>query len=75
MTKLIAAIALAGLFVSPALAKSPALKHQQAASLQGLHMQADSPRAAPQVVLPNGRIIGQDPDPNVRLEILRAYQF
>lgn len=65
MTKFITVATLTVLFASPALAKSPAPKQP----LLGLHMPADQP----QVVIRGGRVIGEDPDPNVRLQILRDY--
>jgi hypothetical protein len=68
MTKLLAAAtSLTVLFASPVLAKSPATKQPQ--SQRAPEKSADQP----QVVIRDGRVIGQDPDPNVRLQILRDY--
>jgi hypothetical protein len=68
MTKLLtAATSLMVLFASPVLAKSPATNQLQ--SQRAPERSADQP----QVVIRDGRVIGQDPDPNVRLQILRDY--
>lgn len=67
MTKFITAATLTVLLASPVFAKSPAPKQPQ--PLRGLYMSADQT----QVVIREGRVIGQDPDPNVRLQILRDY--
>jgi hypothetical protein len=68
MTKLlIAASFLTALFTSPVFAKSPAPKQLQ--SQRTLDKSVDQP----QIVIRDGRVIGQDPDPNVRLQILREH--
>ena len=58
---------LTALLSSPVVAKSPAPKQ--------LHSQRvlDKPAEQPQAVIRDGRVIGQDPDPNVRLQILREH--
>ena len=71
MKSVITAIAMATLFASPVLAKTP-VNHHRAAQAQGLYMQAaPAYRAAPTVE--GGRLIGQDPDANVRGELNRDY--
>jgi hypothetical protein len=68
MTKLLmVASFLTAFFAAPVLAKSPAPKQLQ--SQRAPDMSVDQP----QIVTRDGRVIGQDPDPNVRLQILRDY--
>jgi hypothetical protein len=64
---LTAASFLTVLFASPVIAKSPVPKQLQ--SQPALDKSVDQP----QIVVRDGRVIGQDPDPNVRLQILRDY--
>jgi len=56
MKKLLIAVTLATLAASSAFAKSPA---------------SAAPAADPYVVTSYGQVVGRDPDPNVRLEMLR----
>ena len=68
MTKLVTVASfLTALFASPALAKSPSPKQLQ--TRRAPDMSADQP----QFVMRAGHVIGRDPDPNVRLQILRDY--
>ena len=68
MIKLLTAASfLAALFASPVIAKSPAPKVLQP------QRALDKSAAQPQIVVRDGRVIGQDPDPNVRLQILREH--
>jgi|HubBroStandDraft_2_1064218.scaffolds.fasta_scaffold38889_1 hypothetical protein len=68
MTKLLTAASfLAALFTSPVFAKSPVQKQLQ------LQRALDKSVDQPQIVMRDGRVIGQDPDPNVRLQILREH--
>jgi hypothetical protein len=68
MTKLLTAASfLTALFASPVIAKSQAPKQLQ--SQRALDKSVDQS----QIVVRDGRVIGQDPDPNVRLQILREH--
>jgi hypothetical protein len=64
---LTAASFLTAFFASPAIAKSSAPKQLRS------QRAVDKPAAQPQIVIRDGRVIGQDPDPNVRLQILREH--
>jgi hypothetical protein len=64
---LTAASFLTALFASPVIAKSPAPKQLRS------QRAVDKSAAQPQIVIRDGRVIGQDPDPNVRLQILREH--
>jgi hypothetical protein len=77
-----AAMAAAALIATPALArttKSHAAMAQEryapagmASPFQGSYAAADrAPLGANTVVSPEGRVLGADPDPNIRFEILR----
>ena len=68
MTKLLTVASfLTALFAPPVLAKSPAAKQLQS------QRAPDMSAVQPQIVIRDGRVIGQDPDPNVRLQILREH--
>ena len=66
MKTLLAAAAVAALIVSPAVAQTA--RQHPAISAQATSV----PRGA---VIEEGKIVGQDPDPNVRLELRRDYYF
>ena len=61
--KLVTAMGLLAVLASPVLARASAERHDAPPA----HTQSATP-AADAVIL-NGKVIGQDPDPNVRLEI------
>lgn len=73
MKKLVTAFVLAALAVSPAFAA----KKRHTISAQAAAAQAYEPTnqyttaGMSYVVISNGRVVGQDPDPNVRLNLLR----
>jgi hypothetical protein len=58
---ILSAVGVAALIASPALAK-PQHPHVQAPTVSGTT-----------VVAPDGRVIGADPDANIRAELLRDY--
>jgi hypothetical protein len=58
-----AAAALAAVVASPAFAQAP--RH--------FHLAAQSAALPWDAVVEDGKVIGQDPDPNVRLELRRDY--
>jgi hypothetical protein len=64
MKKLLTAIGLTAMLVAPALA-APARHHD------GRPSHAQSATVPSDVVVYGGQVIGQDPDPNVRLQIRR----
>jgi hypothetical protein len=72
MKAVITAVALATFFASPVFAKTYA-NHHRATSTQGLYMQAAPAYRADPPVVAGGRIVGQDPDANVRGELNRDY--
>ena len=57
--KLVTALALATLVASPAFAKT------------GPSRSSTTPTADPYTVIVNGDVVGRDPDPNVRLELMK----
>jgi hypothetical protein len=61
---ILSAVGVAALIASPALAKPRT------------HVQAQQPAvvSSDAVVAPNGRVIGADPDANIRAEMLRDFQ-
>jgi len=64
MKTLVAAVAVATFIVSPALAHTA--RHHPVESSLAASVPWDT-------VIEEGRIVGQDPDPNVRLELRRDY--
>lgn len=66
---ILSVVGIAAMVASPAFAKTR--NHVQAQA----QTQVEQPAAAPSttVVAPNGRVIGTDPDINVRSELLRDY--
>jgi hypothetical protein len=73
MKKLVTAVVLAALVATPAFAA----KKRHTISQQAAAAQAYAPgdqyvtAGISYVVISNGRVVGQDPDPNVRLNLLR----
>ncbi len=70
MKYVVTALALAALSASPALAATKHMRHHEAALMSG-----DAYAAVyqePGAVFSDGRYLGRDPDPNVRLELLRG---
>ena len=63
MKKLLIALTLATLAASSAFAKTHHLKSSAAA--------ASAAADDPYTVIVNGEVVGRDPDPNVRLELMR----
>jgi hypothetical protein len=67
----------AALIATPALArtartKTPAaVTHSAPASFHGSYAAADRAPAGGIVVAPDGRVVGADPDPSIRLELAR----
>jgi hypothetical protein len=61
MKKLITALALSAFAAAPALAAT----HHRA------HATQDTYAAGPNVVIVDGKMVGADPDPNVRLSLMR----
>jgi hypothetical protein len=59
MKKLLIAVTLATLAASTAFAKTP-------------HASPATPAVDPYVVISYGQVVGRDPDPNIRLEMLRT---
>ena len=78
MKKMLFGVSMAALIASPALAQTTrqhsfATNHRAAAVQQEpwLAGQPMQNAYAPGVVIEGGKIVGQDPDPNVRLELRR----
>ena len=61
MKKLVTALALSAFAAAPALAAT----HHRAQATQ------DAYAAGPNVVIVDGKVVGADPDPNVRLSLMR----
>jgi len=72
MKKILTAVALTALIASPAMAKN-ARHYNQQQSWVGTeaYASADYNYAVPGDVIVGGQIVGHDPDPNVRLGILK----
>jgi hypothetical protein len=68
MKKLVTALGLLAVLASPVLAQSRPVAHRDARAAY-----AQSAAVPSDVVVDNGKVIGQDPDPNVRLELLRDH--
>ena len=66
MKKLMTVLALATLAGSPAFAKS----HKMAAPASD---ETHAAAAGPNVVVDDGQVVGADPDPNIRFQILRDH--
>jgi hypothetical protein len=76
MKKMLFGVSMAALIASPALAQttrqhSSAANHRAVQEEQWLAGQPMQNAYAPDVVIEGGKIVGQDPDPNVRLELRR----
>jgi len=69
----ISALGLAALTLTPALAKSPRQARAQVPAAAAMDASVPSAFARGGPVVDSGRIIGTDPDPNVRLELQRDY--
>jgi hypothetical protein len=71
--KLLTAIALATLVATPAFAakKHSAISPQAAAAQASVPSEQDNSAVDPYTVIVNGRIVGRDPDRNVRLMLIR----
>jgi hypothetical protein len=73
----LAAFAAAG--VPPALARSIHYSAAQALPQMNLYASPDAPRVAgplpPTAVTVNGQVVGNDPDPRIRLSLIREYYF
>ena len=67
MKKLVTAMGLLAVLASPVLAKMPVERHDA----RPVH--AQSATVSPDAVVVDGKVVGQDPDPNVRLELLRDH--
>ena len=72
MKKLVTALALTTLAASPAFAakKHPMISPEAAAAQASVPSEQGLP-SDPYTVIVNGRIVGRDPDPNVRLMLMR----
>jgi len=68
MKKFLAAVALAALASSPALAKT---HHTSAAAEQSYASAATA--AGPNTVVEDGQVVGADPDPNIRFQLMRDF--
>ena len=68
MKKLVTALGLLAVLASPVLAQSRAVASRDARAAY-----AQSAAVPSDVVVDHGKVIGQDPDPNVRLELLRDH--
>jgi hypothetical protein len=66
MKKFLTAVALAALASSPALAKT---HHSTAPTAD----EAYASSAAPDAVIEDGQVVGADPDPSIRFQILRDH--
>jgi hypothetical protein len=66
---LVATLALAALLASPAVARTLSKHHEHL--LPGYGLTGSLKIQDPNVVIADGRVIGRDPDPNVRLEMRR----
>jgi hypothetical protein len=72
MKKIVTAFVLATLLATPALAqKRHTISPQAAAAQASVPYNQTYPTADPYTVIVNGRIVGRDPDPNVRLMLKR----
>jgi hypothetical protein len=73
MKKLLASIALAAVIAGPAIAQTadrPAAKLENPTAVPGGGAFGPSPRD-PGAIMDSGRVIGRDPDPWIRNEIMR----
>jgi len=68
MKKLVTALGLLAVLASPVLAQSRPVAHRDVRAPY-----AQSAAVPSDIVVDNGKVIGQDPDPNVRLELLRDH--
>jgi hypothetical protein len=68
MKKLVTAIGLLAVLASPVLAKSHPAEQRDARAAY-----AQSVGAPSDAVVVDGKVVGQDPDPNVRLELMRDH--
>ena len=73
MKKLVTALALTALAASPAFAakKHPMISPDAAAAQASVPSEQGNPAVDQYTVIVNGRIVGRDPDPNVRLMLIR----
>jgi hypothetical protein len=72
MKKLVTVLVLATLAATPAVAKKRSTISPQAAAAQAyVPVDQNYPMVDKYTVIVNGRIVGRDPDPNVRLMLTR----
>jgi hypothetical protein len=69
----VASLGLAALTIAPALAKSPRPIRSQVPAAVAMEPPVPFAYASGGPVVDGGRILGTDPDPNVRLELQRDY--
>lgn len=75
MKKLMTAMALAMLAASPAFAATKHSHMSASPAASGSYAAADTDYSAydPDVVVDDGQIVGRDPDPNIRFQIMRDH--
>ena len=75
MRKLILAATAAALLATPAFAKPAKNHHHDQAKARGAYAQSVTAPATSEKVVVNGKLIGQDPDANVRLMLQKDFSF